>query len=370
MTPTALETGEESKQEAQNNNEELYGVDLTENQDGGVRKRVLVEGTGLNTAPTGSSVSVKYTGKFLNGDEFDSNIGSEPFQFVLGEGVVIRGWDIGIPTMKLHEKARITVQPGYGYGKQGGSKIPPDSVLQFEIEVIDWKGTNVTKNGQVTKIIVTKGQGHDRPNIGAQVEVHLTGRHDGTVFDDRDVAFTFGEGSEANLLDGVEEAIGKMVNQECAEVKIEPGRYGFGPKGNPELNIPGNATLNYQIEVKNMEKLSDAWELSNDEKIATALRMKDKGTKFFKALEIEKENIKAVFRRGKEGHCACYKIWFACGQQIDWKNARLALKDYDYAKDDFLAVITLDPRNREAREQLKIVNQNLKIQHEKDKKTF
>lgn len=83
---------------------------------------------------------------------------------------MIQGWDIAIPTMKLHEKARITVQPSYGYGHQGGSKIPPDSVLQFDIEVVDWKGTDVTKDGKITKIIVVKGEGYDRPNIGAQVE--------------------------------------------------------------------------------------------------------------------------------------------------------------------------------------------------------
>ncbi|KXJ23190.1 peptidyl-prolyl cis-trans isomerase FKBP4 [Exaiptasia diaphana] len=409
MSPTSMETAETSASPAQNNEEEMYGVDLTESKDGGVRKVVLCEGTGLSTVPTGSVVSVKYIGKFMNGDEFDSNIGGEPFKFVLGQGVVIRGWDISIPTMKLHEKSRITVQPQYGYGKLGGSKIPPNSILQFDIEIVCWKGTSVTKDGEVTKIVLVKGEGYDRPNTGAQIEVHLTGKYDGKVFEDRDVAFTFGEGSEVNVLDGVEAAIGQMVNKETADVRIEPGKFGFGPNGNPEFGIPGDATLEYQIVMKNMEKLSEAWELTNDEKIATALRMKDKGTKFFKegkhkiacqqyavvvkmldgyfdeeelkktnpikvaghlnlaachlklgnnfkcikacekALGIDKENIKALFRRGK---------------------ARLALKDYSSSKSDFLAVLSLDPKNREAREQLRIVNQNLKIQNAKDKKTF
>jgi hypothetical protein len=84
--------------------------------------------------------------------------------------VVIRGWDIGVATMKKGEKARLTVKPEYGYGAMGGSKIPPNSTLQFDVELLDWKGTNVTKDGQVTKIVMTKGTGYDRPNTGTQIE--------------------------------------------------------------------------------------------------------------------------------------------------------------------------------------------------------
>ena len=73
--------------------------------------------------------------------------------------------------MKKGEKAQLTIKPEYGYGKKkGGSKIPPDSTLQFDVELLDWKGTNVTKDGQVTKITIKKGVGYNRPNTGAQVE--------------------------------------------------------------------------------------------------------------------------------------------------------------------------------------------------------
>lgn len=69
------------------NEEELYGVDLTEAQDGGVRKIILSEGKSNESCiGVGCTVMVSYVGRFLNGEIFDSNLTGEPFQFVLGEG--------------------------------------------------------------------------------------------------------------------------------------------------------------------------------------------------------------------------------------------------------------------------------------------
>ncbi|EDO43207.1 predicted protein [Nematostella vectensis] len=389
--------------------EEEYGVDITPKKDGGVRKRILSEGHGAEMANVGCTVVVRYVGKFLNGEEFDSNTGGVPFEFVLGESVVIQGWDIGVATMKKGEKALLTCKPEYAYGKQGGSKIPPNTTLQFIVELLDWKGINVTNKGEVSKVILEKGEGHARPNTGAVVNAHVTGSYDGKVFEEREVEFTFGEGTEAGLLEGVEEAIGNMTNKEKSKIFIQPGKYGVGPEGNPQLGLPPNALITYIIDLKHFENFKEAWELSNDEKITTALKVKDKGTKFFKdgkykiacrqyavvirvlegyfdeeeekavdpikcaghlniaachlklgnnfkcikacnkALDIDKENIKALFRRGK---------------------ALLNLKDYEKSKEDFTQVLELDPKNREAREQLKIVNGMLKDHHQKEKKLY
>lgn len=87
------------------------------------------------------------------------------------QGVVIRGWDIAVPTMTVGEISLFTITPDYAYGKDGsGTKIPPNATLQFEIELVCWKGEDVTKDGQVRKITLEKGEGYDKPNTGAACE--------------------------------------------------------------------------------------------------------------------------------------------------------------------------------------------------------
>ncbi|XP_020573668.1 peptidyl-prolyl cis-trans isomerase FKBP53-like [Phalaenopsis equestris] len=88
-------------------------------------------------ASPGKKVSVRYIGKLKNGTIFDSNIGQKPFKFRLGIGEVIKGWDIGVNGMCVGDKRRLTIPPSFGYGAKGVGKIPPNSWLVFEVELID-----------------------------------------------------------------------------------------------------------------------------------------------------------------------------------------------------------------------------------------
>lgn len=85
--------------------------------------------------------------------------------------------------------------------------------------------------------------------------VHLSGKYENTVFDERDVSFTVGEGSEANIIDGVERAVEKMKKGETSRLIIRP-QYAFGAEGNAELGVPPNATIEYIVTLKSFEKVN------------------------------------------------------------------------------------------------------------------
>jgi len=89
-------------------------------------------------AKSGSVASVCYTGKLMDETVFDQNINkNSPFSFVLGAGSVIGGWDEGIALMKKGEKGRLFIPSVLAYGNAGQGSIPPNSVLQFEVELVD-----------------------------------------------------------------------------------------------------------------------------------------------------------------------------------------------------------------------------------------
>lgn len=89
----------------------------------------------------GKQAKMNYTGSLLNGNKFDSNVDPafghvQPFEFVLGQGQVIRGWDEGIPYFNVGGKGKLIIPARLGYGEQGQEKIPANSPLVFEVEVL------------------------------------------------------------------------------------------------------------------------------------------------------------------------------------------------------------------------------------------
>jgi peptidylprolyl isomerase len=106
----------------------------------GLKYLVLKEGTG-EKPKAGSEVSVHYSGYLTDGSRFDSSLErNQPLQFKLGTGMVIKGWDEGIATMKKGGKSRLIIPPQLGYGEAGYPPIiPGGSTLIFDVELIDFK---------------------------------------------------------------------------------------------------------------------------------------------------------------------------------------------------------------------------------------
>ena len=128
-TPAEEETGKSEAPEESGN---------TVTTPSGLQYADLAEGEG-DAAEAGRPVSVHYTGWLTDGTKFDSSVDSnQPFQFTLGAGQVIAGWDEGVCGMKAGGKRKLTIPPELGYGADGaGGVIPPGATLVFDVELLE-----------------------------------------------------------------------------------------------------------------------------------------------------------------------------------------------------------------------------------------
>ena len=134
-----------TKERAEKESQELEAYLLANNIDEEARESGLIyietkAGKG-NNPKTGQTCVMHYTGKLLDGTVFDSSVErNQPFEFTLGQGQVIKGWDEGVALMKKGGKATLIIPSELGYGSNGaGNVIPPYASLVFDVELLDIK---------------------------------------------------------------------------------------------------------------------------------------------------------------------------------------------------------------------------------------
>jgi hypothetical protein len=114
------------------------GVQNNASVKNGIEVEILQSGSGAMAA-AGNQLRVHYVGRLEDGTQFDSSYDrGQAFVFVLGAGLVIQGWDIGIEGMQVGEKRRLVIPSEFGYGSHGvPGTIPPDATLVFEVELLE-----------------------------------------------------------------------------------------------------------------------------------------------------------------------------------------------------------------------------------------
>ncbi|CAG9120782.1 unnamed protein product [Plutella xylostella] len=251
----------------------------------------------------------------------------------------------------------------------------------------------------------------------SRIVVELEGKllSDGKVFDTRTLTFPLGEGGEVNIPDGLERALEKFLKGEKSRVTLKP-KYAFKSEGNAALGVPSNSSVEYTVKLTNFERAKESWAMDGPEKLEQAKIYKEKGTNYFKqskyllaikmykkvvtlvddipadtseteenkkladeyllsshlnlslvylkvtpphyfeardhatkALDIDENNVKGLFRRGQ---------------------ALLGMGETEQAMKDFQQVLSAEPQNKAASNQLIICRSTIQKQKQKEKQLY
>ncbi|CAL5214060.1 unnamed protein product [Lathyrus oleraceus] len=385
-------------------------------KDGGILKNIITEGEKWENPKDLDEVFVKYEARLEDGTIISKSDGVE---FTVQEGYFCPALAKAVKTMKKGEKVLLNVKPEYAFGGSGkpssgdDGAVPPNASLQIDLELVSWKSiSDITMDGKVLKKILKEGEGYERPNDGAVVQVKLIGKlQDGTVFlkkgHDDDQPFEF-KIDEEQVIDGLDRAVKNMKQGEVALVVIQP-EYAFGSSASPQelATVPPNSTVYYAVELVSFVKEKESWDMNTQEKIEAAGKKKEEGNALFKAgkyeraskryekaikyieydsafIDEEKQKAKLLkitcnlnnaacklkFKDYKQTEKLCTKVL-----ELDSRNVKalyrraqayIHLVDLDLAEMDIKKALEIDPDNRDVKNEYKILKEKVREYNKKD----
>ncbi|KAG5098806.1 hypothetical protein JHK82_048660 [Glycine max] len=386
-------------------------------KDGGVVKKILEKGSGIERPGDLDEVLVKYRVVLGDGTVVVETL-EGGVEFHMKDGHLFPILPKVIMTMTRGEKAELILQHQYAFGEKGreaGSglcSIPPNSVLHVNIELVSFKPViNVTGDSKVIKKILKEGEGAFTANEGANVTVSFTAMlEDGTVFEKRGIGETLPLEfitDEEQVITGLDRAVATMKKGERAIISIHPD-YAFG---DVEVRrdiaiVPPGSNVVYDIEMMDFIKEKAPWELNSKEKIEVAGRMKEEGNvlfkvgnyqragkKYEKAADFVDEDGSFGFDEQKQAQTLKVSCWLnsaacslklndfpgaikLCSQVLDvefcnvkafYRRAQAYIETGDYllADVDIKKALVVDPQNRD----VKVIQKKLKqLQADSDKK--
>ncbi|XP_070021299.1 70 kDa peptidyl-prolyl isomerase isoform X5 [Nicotiana tabacum] len=233
----------------------------------GLTKKILQKGNSWKTPLPGDEIQVHYSVKLEDGEIFDSSHDKgKPFEFKLGQGEVIKGWDEGIATMKRSERAIFIIPPNLAYGETGSPPlIPPNSTLVFDIELVSWNSVrDITGDGGILKKIIKEGEGWATPkDVDEALVKYVASSADGKTLSRSD------DGVEFSLLDdylcpAMKKSVKTMRKGEIAELTVKP-TYCFD---GVENGMQPNLNLNIHLELISWKTVVD---VTGDKKVLKKL---------------------------------------------------------------------------------------------------
>ncbi|KAJ6680390.1 PEPTIDYLPROLYL ISOMERASE [Salix purpurea] len=385
-------------------------------KDGGILKKIIVEGEKWDNPKDLDEVFVKYEARLQDGTVVSKSDGVE---FTVGEGYFCPALAKAVKTMKRGEKVLLTVKPQYGFGENGKTAVgdegavPPNATLEITLELLSWKTvSDVMKDKKVMKKTLKEGEGYERPDDGTVVQVKLIGkREDGTIFvkkgHEEEPPFEF-KIDEEQVIDGLDRAVKTMKKGEVALVTIQP-EYAFGRSESQQdlATVPVNATVYYEVEMISFTKEKESWDMNTQEKIEAAGKKKEEGNAWFKAGKYERASrryeqaakfieydssftdeekqqskvlkiscklnnaaCKLKLKDYKEAEKLCSKVLELDGRNVKalYRRAQayIQLVDLDLAETDIKRALEIDPDNRDVKLEYKILKDKVREYNKKE----
>ncbi|QDZ21454.1 FKBP-type peptidyl-prolyl cis-trans isomerase [Chloropicon primus] len=375
--------------------------------DGGIIKTVVEEGKSWEQPKDKDEVTVEY--KIFHNKEEVASSPQGGIEFVAGDEAnsdcVIPAFSKCVTTMKKGEVAKLSIQsPEYGFGEAGlAGKVPPGAKIKAELTLVSWKSVKMVEETIEMKLLVEQ-EGYQKPNEGSSVKVDLVGKlEDGTVVEEK-AGFEFVTDDE-QVIRGLDKVVMEMKKDEKVLAKIPP-EHAYGSSGGLDGKVPADATLVYEVTLKEFVNAKESFEMDAKEMMEAALKFKDKGNSYFKKgdyevaiqkyekavkyLEHDSKYTEDEKSAAKKVKIACWNNEAQCGLKrkdyagakkrcdkvlkVDSQNIKglyrraqsyIGTKDYLEASTDLKNALLIDPGCREAKLEMKRL---LKLQADKNKK--